>query len=118
MGSLFKHPFAALALAFAALAMGRASRPFTVFALDGAAGLAGLLAFWQLDSAPPPLPKKTIRVAGDGTSKVKDYIGVAASIAIVWFGIGAVMAGLWTALGLDAILGVAVLFFAIRGARW
>jgi uncharacterized membrane protein len=37
---------------------------------------------------------------------------------IVWFGIGAGMAGLWTALGLDVILGVAVLFFAIRGARW
>jgi len=37
---------------------------------------------------------------------------------MVWFAIGAGMVGLWTALGLDAILGVAVLFFAIRGARW
>lgn len=37
---------------------------------------------------------------------------------IAWFGIGAAMAGLWTALALDSVLGVAVLFFAIRGARW
>jgi len=37
---------------------------------------------------------------------------------IVWFGIGAAMAGLWTAVALDAVLGTAVLFFAIRGARW
>jgi hypothetical protein len=77
-------------LAFAALAMGRASRSFTVFAVDGAAGLAGLLAFWQEDSTPPPLPKKKLRIAGDGTSKWKDYAGVALSVAIFWFGYGAV----------------------------
>jgi len=77
-------------LAFGALVMGRASRSFTLFAVDGAAGLAGLLAFWQRDSAPPPMPRKNIRREGDGTSKMKEYIGVAASVAIFWFGYGAV----------------------------
>lgn len=37
---------------------------------------------------------------------------------LLWFGSAAGMAGHWTALGLDAVVGIAVLFFSIRGARW
>jgi hypothetical protein len=52
-------------------------------------GVAGLVAFWKSEhrvTAPKPKP---VRIAGDGTSKVKDWIAQGASIAIVWVGFGA-----------------------------
>jgi len=37
---------------------------------------------------------------------------------VVLFGIGSATAGLWTAVWLNGIIGGAVAFFAVRGARW
>ncbi len=38
--------------------------------------------------------------------------------AVLLFGIGAATTGLWFAVLLDGIIGIAVAFFAVRGARW
>jgi uncharacterized membrane protein len=37
---------------------------------------------------------------------------------ILLFGVGAATAGLWSAVGLDGIIGAMVAIFAIRGAKW
>ena len=63
-------------------------RTLPIYLFCGMTGVLGLLAFWRQESSPPPLPKKVIRIAGDGTSKVKDYVGVGVSIAIIWVGSG------------------------------
>ncbi|HSY74628.1 MAG TPA: carotenoid biosynthesis protein [Dongiaceae bacterium] len=38
--------------------------------------------------------------------------------SILLFGIAAGMNGLWTAVAVEAVIGIAVLIFAVRGARW
>jgi uncharacterized membrane protein len=38
--------------------------------------------------------------------------------AIVWFAVGCARAALWPAVGLDAVVFLVTLIFAIRGARW
>jgi hypothetical protein len=51
--------------------------------------VAGLVAFWPEDSTAPaatpkPAPATSVRVAGDGTSQLKDWTAQGVSIAIIW----------------------------------
>jgi hypothetical protein len=54
-------------------------------------GVAGLIAFWpqgataQIAKTNPARSPKPVRIAGDGTSKLKDYVSQGVSLAIVWF---------------------------------
>jgi len=60
--------------------------PITVFT-GGILGLAGLLAFRARGSAllaNDPRRSKKAALAGDGTSKIKDYIAQAISMGIIW----------------------------------
>jgi hypothetical protein len=54
----------------------------------GIVGILGLIGFWRNENPTPATVRKQIRIAGDGTSKLKDYIGQGASITIVWFSAG------------------------------
>jgi len=57
-------------------------------------GVAGLVAFWpqnasaQIAKTSPARAPKPVRIAGDGTSKLKDYVSQAVSVAIVWLSLG------------------------------
>jgi hypothetical protein len=54
-------------------------------------GVAGLVAFWpqkaiaQVAKSIPAHVPKPVRISGDGTSKLKDYVSQGMSVAIVWF---------------------------------
>jgi hypothetical protein len=60
--------------------------PFSIFA-GGALAVAGLAAFWSKDSVldvdDSRAPKK-VKIAGDGTSKFKDYFAQGVSMSIIW----------------------------------
>ena len=56
---------------------------FSFYAFCGITGMAGLLAFWQNNS--PAASARRVRIAGDGTSKLKDYAAQGIAVAIIWF---------------------------------
>jgi Zn-dependent protease len=60
--------------------------PFAIF-MGGFLGLAGLVAFAARDSAIDVADarlRKKARIAGDGTSKFKDYVAQGVSMGIIW----------------------------------
>lgn len=60
--------------------------PFTIFT-GGILALAGLVAFAARDSAVEVADshaRKKVRIAGDGTSKLKDYLAQGISMGIIW----------------------------------
>jgi hypothetical protein len=59
-----------------------------IYIFYGITGILGLIAFWRNENPAPATVRKQIRIAGDGTSKIKDYAGQGASITIVWFSAG------------------------------
>src|ERR1700722_2770327 len=55
--------------------------------LGAVLGVAGLIAFWSKDSAADAKDTRAtqkIRVAGDGTSNLKDYVAQGISISVIW----------------------------------
>ncbi len=58
--------------------------PFPSYLPGTLIGVAGLIAFWRSERRVAVPKRVPIRIAGDGTSKIKDYAGPGASIAIVW----------------------------------
>ena len=62
-------------------------RTWPFYVLCGITGALGLIGFWRNENPAAPV-LKPVRIAGDGTSKIKDYIGQGASITIVWFSAG------------------------------
>lgn len=66
------------------LAVRPGNYPLAIFG-GGFLGLAGLVAFWAKNSPLDviPSPKKS-RLLGDGTSQLKDYLGQALAMAIIW----------------------------------
>ena len=60
--------------------------PVAIF-MGGILGLAGLVAFTARDSAievSDAAARKKVRIAGDGTSKLKDYLAQGVSMGIIW----------------------------------
>jgi hypothetical protein len=53
-----------------------------LYAVCGTIGILGLIAFWRGDKTRSP--KKLGRIAGDGTSTLKDFAAQGISIGIVW----------------------------------
>lgn len=49
-------------------------------------GVGGLIAYWpnKAEAPSPAIPAKSPRIAGDGTSKFKDYAAQGLSMAIIW----------------------------------
>lgn len=74
----------------------------------------GAVALFMLSFATPALIRKQ-----PGQKSGPDYHPLIVWEGLmIWFGLAAAMGGLWTALALDVVVGIAVLFFSLRGARW
>jgi hypothetical protein len=61
-------------------------RTWPFYALCGVMGILGPIAFWRYESA-PSIPK-SVRVAGDGTSKLKDWGAQVISVGVIWLAFG------------------------------
>jgi hypothetical protein len=61
-------------------------RTWPYYALCGITAVLGVIGFWRNEG--PNVAPKRVRVSGDGTSNLKDYVAQGASIGIMWLAAG------------------------------